>query len=237
VWPLSGKAVGVVAALRLRGIMLVGMGCLTLLLAIADSGYARSWSVLRDPAGSVGSMLSVSCASARACIAVGDVSVVRWNGSRWMIERIPVPPGTRSPSLSGVSCTSSRACVAVGAVSSATTEDSELVAWRWDSRRWSVQSLPSPHRRTISSDRVMAVSCASSRGCTAVGEGSLIERWDGSRWSLQSVPGVRNGTLRGVSCSSRNACTAVGYIGRRALVARWDGSRWSVQRSPAVTAL
>jgi hypothetical protein len=52
-------------------------------------------------------------------------------------------------------------------------------------------------------------------------------------WSRESVPG--KGALFGISCPSRNACTAVGDVGvvsRRALAAGWNGIRWSIEQVP-----
>jgi hypothetical protein len=49
-------------------------------------------------------------------------------------------------------------------------------------------------------------------------------------WSRESVPG--KGALFGISCPSRNACTAVGDVGvlsQRALAAGWNGIRWSIE--------
>ena len=65
---------------------------------------------------------SVSCASARMCVAVGtsyyggtaenDVAVIRrWNGARWLIDRPAIVHGD----LGSVSCGSPRFCVIAGA--------------------------------------------------------------------------------------------------------------------------
>jgi hypothetical protein len=61
----------------------------------------------------------------------------------------------------------------------------------------------------------------------------------GGGWSFQGYPtgnraGGGAGDLVGVSCSSPDACTAVGGSpnGPAALAERWDGSRWSVQSTP-----
>ena len=84
------------------------------------------------------------------------------------------------------------------------------------------------------------------RLCTAVGYFArasnapsypLAVRWNGSRWLLSRtrlhIP-PHGSILSGVSCTSRIACTAVGYtsdaIGNAlALVERWNGSQWSSQ--------
>ncbi len=59
-------------------------------------------------------------------------------------------------------------------------------------------------------------------------------------WSIQPTPnpaGANLSILYRVSCSSRNACTAVGYDVTpgalfRTLVERWNGSAWRIQPTP-----
>jgi hypothetical protein len=63
-----------------------------------------------------------------------------------------------------------------------------------------------------------------------------------SPWSIQPTANPVGGTdsvLSGVSCSSRTACTAVGYYTNRSLAGvtlaeRWNGQRWSIERTPRV---
>ena len=92
-----------------------------------------------------------------------------------------------------------------------------------------------------------AVSCASTRSCTAVGSsgsGVLVESWDGRTWSLAPTPAISGGVavLNGVSCTSPRSCVAVGDMSSsggaaydlRPLVESWDGSHWSVAHSPGL---
>lgn len=59
-------------------------------------------------------------------------------------------------------------------------------------------------------------------------------------WRVQRMlsPGpTQNPSLNALSCASRTACTAVGFVGLRAtqdrpLAERWNGRRWSVQPTP-----
>lgn len=118
---------------------------------------------------------------------------------------------------------------------------------------WTVEQLGS------ADGSLSAVSCRSSRFCIAVGkvqiprgDGSftpraLAELWNGSRWSvLRTVDpaGSVETKLTGVSCSSRTACTAVGFSANRheanisesqPLAERWNGLRWSVQGTAHVS--
>jgi len=62
-------------------------------------------------------------------------------------------------------------------------------------------------------------------------------------WTLQTAPapeGTSYGTvLKGVSCSSVSACTAVGYSSPSKeilamLVERWNGTKWEIQTTPSI---
>jgi hypothetical protein len=103
---------------------------------------------------------------------------------------------------------------------------------------WSVQPTPNPPGATGAST-LLGISCLPAGTCMAVGmhlgsdgaESALAERWDGSRWLIRAVPGA-GGPLNAVSCTSRDACLAVGGD-RRPLAARWDGAAWSAVPVPA----
>jgi hypothetical protein len=89
------------------------------------------------------------------------------------------------------------------------------------------------------------VSCPAVNACVAVGaygwNGSgfegfpFSERWNGSHWTLTRAllpAGASDGKLASISCTSGNACTAVGdSLG--ALVEHWNGTRWSIAALPA----
>jgi hypothetical protein len=71
------------------------------------------------------------------------------------------------------------------------------------------------------------------------GAATLAERWNGTSWTLQNVPNQDffNG-LNDVSCTSSNACTAVGSSGfgnDATLAERWNGSTWTIQATPATS--
>lgn len=119
-----------------------------------------------------------------------------------------------------------------------------------DATQWVIQPLPAVRDGTL-----VAVSCASSASCTAVGNYSgpagvqlpLVERRDGDAWSVQTavIPhGASSALLTGVSCPSSTNCVAVGYstytftvaggtTGEQVTLAEhWDGSAWSIQPTP-----
>lgn len=87
--------------------------------------------------------------------------------------------------------------------------------------------------------------CPSLNRCTALGSIGLwtwfAARWDGHRWTSELIPKPTRVTyvrMKGLSCVSANACTAVaddagnGDVGGAVSAYRWNGRRWSVERLP-----
>ena len=190
------------------------------IVTLAERWNGTRWSLKRtpNPTGSTNiELVGVSCTSGSACTAVGTYRnraeqtvplAERWNGSRWSIQPTSKPAGSTDTELNGVSCTSGRACTAVG-YHTTRTQKTVPLAERWNGAKWSIQPTPNPTGATRS--YLLAVSCISSRVCSATG--SLAERWNGTNWSIQptSVPaGSTSIELDGVSCTSGRACTAVG---------------------------
>lgn len=121
------------------------------------------------------------------------------------------------------------------------------LAERWNGSSWKVQPTPSPVRGV---DSLYGVACTTATNCTAVGtyetsfdtDLSLAERWNGSSWKIQPTPipaGTEVASLRGVSCTSASACTAVGNITTittvthsGVLAERWNGTAWKIQSVP-----
>jgi hypothetical protein len=227
---------------------------------LAERWDGGGWSLERSP-NAVGmvdsSLVAVSCASSRACIAVGesDNSTVDqyqpltelWNGRDWSIASVP---HHNNWYLYGVSCSTPTMCIAVG--DRPGTHRTLTLAERWNGNRWAVQ-------RTLNASGAQAswlndVSCSSDAACTAVGfadlngandDVPLVERWNGHRWSIQQIrdpTGSHTAQLAAVACFSATGCTAVGsWAGRRpfsggVLAERWSGGRWSVQRTQKLEA-
>ena len=216
----------------------------------AAAAAAPSWSVMHTPNARAqqDQLAGVSCATARACVAVGHsingagasmLLAKTWNGRVWRAESVGVPRGALSARLDSVSCPSARACIAIGQYSNLPGISVPL-AERWNGRRWAVLPAPGP-------GMLSAVSCTSARACTAVGDtgfggGELAERWDGSTWVVQPTPGLFRGELAGVSCSSATACTAVGsYLTdddtHQPLAEAWNGTTWVFQATPMLNDL
>jgi lysophospholipase L1-like esterase len=92
-----------------------------------------------------------------------------------------------------------------------------------------------------------AVSCAAAQSCYAVGSSGqvdaeipAIEREIDGNWRAESPPSPPTSSstsLEDVSCTSWNACTAVGFASTTShfvipVAERWNGVRWRVQSPP-----
>jgi hypothetical protein len=217
--------------------------------------FGGSWSPeeqsLPIPEGSTWSVLKgVSCTSETACTAVGSyvkegntrTLALRWNGSEWSVQTTPNPE-TGEAQLNSVSCASSTFCMATG------WNEGEPFAEHWNGSTWSIVSVPTPSPSVQTG--LNSVSCTSSTNCTAVGSytpssganaKTLIERWNGTSWSIVGSPnasGEYRNMLTSVSCTSSNACIAVGrYVTpgseteSKTLIESWNGTEWTIQTSP-----
>jgi hypothetical protein len=163
--------------------------------------------------------------------------------SSWSIQSIPIPSEATGPDLTGVSCSSASACTVIGGYGTANAFGLTLIE-RWDGARWTIQSPPN----STSPRFLKAVSCPSSTACTAVGYFdtatgqtlTLAMGWNGTQWKIEPTPNPTGSTfnqLTAVSCTSANACTAVGVYFSSAgpaltLAERWNGTSWTIQDTP-----
>jgi hypothetical protein len=174
----------------------------------------------------------VSCTTSSACTAVGYTVnsgagtpvAMRWNGTAWSLQTLPVIAGSTDTELRGVSCVAGFAwCMAVGWSSNG------ALALKWNGTTWSQTALPA----TVAGDRLTGVSCTKRTACTAVGQTAsgqaLIERWNSdSTWSTQSAAHSSDRLSR-VSCVSTTFCVAVGFYLTSHLVSdieTWNGVSW-----------
>jgi hypothetical protein len=200
---------------------------------LAERWNGSGWSVQAVPRpGPYSQFASVSCPSARACVAVGSYNAdgsppvpfaETWDGTRWTAQAVPDPAG--SGELLGVSCASADACTAVG--------DGDTDIWNGTSWRYVPAAVPAGSSGTTLS----AVSCTAPDACTATGTYTaattltLAERWNGATWTVQPTPNADGGgVFTAVSCASATACTAVAGNFAEA----WDGAGWHLQATPAV---
>jgi hypothetical protein len=226
------------------------------LVTLAEAWNGSAWAIQAtpNPAHVTSSELEgVSCTSPGTCGTAGfqvGGSGVRlplaegWNGSAWRIHATPTPTGAKTSGLDGVSCASATACTAVGYYDN-TPRTSATLAETWNGSAWAIQPTPNP-AGAIGAN-LNGVSCPAPSACIAVGSyvyhptvfstRPLAESWNGSAWSLQSVPipgGAQGGSLEAVSCTSPDACTAVGFYSPHpgdpiALAERWNGRDWTIQ--------
>ena len=177
----------------------------------------------------------VSCASATACVAVGEPGLIeQWDGTSWTIQTSLDVSLLRA--VHAVACTSPAACTAVG----------QGVAARWDGASWTSQEVP---RIPVEFDTDLAgISCTSRSACLAVGSYDNVEhgrrtlvvkRWDGTVWTQDAAvadPSYGFGSaMKDVSCTSPSACLAVGNTdftdrggtSHLAFADRYDGTTWT----------
>jgi hypothetical protein len=235
---------------------------------LAESWNGSTWAIQATPnpkttgAGSFSQLNGVTCV-AKNCTAVGNYvsaggktpgnSAPLAEGSadgKWTIQATPSPAGAVDVDLEGVSCTAAAACTAVGfsGSSNAFGTPTSALAERWNGKTWAIQTTA---KRGTGLNELSSVSCVSATGCIAVGNFSasgeyttsaLAESWNGSAWAALPVPvqaGTTSSELKGVSCTSASACTAVGMLdsakANDGLAEVWNGTAWAQQAtaSPA----
>jgi hypothetical protein len=199
------------------------------------------------------SLSTISCTAEEACTAVGhDVNSAgtevtlaeRWNGKTWAIQETANPTGAKSSSLVGAVCTAVGSCISTGHYSNSSGTELAL-GESWNGTAWSIAETPAPKE---ASGSLPGVSCTAAEACTAAGhylnskgaELTLAEGWNGKEWSLQETitpTGAKSSSLAGVSCTSSEACTAVGhYVNSSSvevtLAERWNGKTWAIQETP-----
>jgi hypothetical protein len=220
---------------------------------LAERWNGHKWSPQITSNAARGGVLSdVACPQASSCIAVGlgfaaSGTVItlgqKWGGTEWSAQPTVSPPGARGAELPGLSCKSSSSCVAVGYAADPSSHPQGTLAEFWDGTTWRI--VPTPNPAGAAGSGLNGVSCTSPSACVAVGTafdssgnslGTLTERWDGTRWSILPTPTSNSSGafLNAVSCTSPNACTAVGNSAAGVVMAeRWNGKSWSIQPMPA----
>jgi len=164
---------------------------------MAEVLTSTGWKVTTTPdrGSEENSLISVSCASRAACVAVGaegastfTISLLDWNGKRWTAAKVSPPAGSSLSSLGWVSCVTAESCVAIGSYG---VTDSMLAA-KWNGRTLKTIAKPlTPSGGSLAS--LEGISCRSATWCEAVGsyitkasEAPLAEIWNGKTWRIVS---------------------------------------------------
>ncbi len=163
-----------------------------------------TWSA-QLPVGPSGTdYLSVSCSTAARCVALGNDGEALYDGGTWSYARL----GAASGIIDTLSCPTPSFCMAVGL-------DASSVAY--NGSKWSDAGLVVPPAGDTGVRG--AVSCAPTRWCMYVGNGSGInttselgyaDAYSGRRWTGPVViePAGRP-SVNGVSCRPDGYCVAV----------------------------
>lgn len=147
------------------------------------------WSVSSTPTvqdGNDSRLVSVSCAAASACTAVGSTTyevygdphshtypglIEHWDGTAWKLQPAGAGPFGKAPFI-GVSCPATDACTAIA------SGPRVSFSQRWDGSNWSAaQSLPRP--RHVSSWGLWSISCPTAAVCMSVGVGDFPRTYAG----------------------------------------------------------
>lgn len=205
---------------------------------LVENWNGSEWAIEPSPTpsgGGVTELGSVSCTSAKFCMAVGGYFAERWNGTSWSIVSMP----TLAPfgGVNRVACTAPTACIAVGFLGGFGNTVYTL-AEKWNGISWTVQTTPNPSGAQFSV--LEAVACPSTTSCVAVGDYSngttpvrtLVDEWNGASWSIVPSPTpVGGGSSLGVACTSSRACVAVG-LASGPFAESWTGTEWVIVSPP-----
>ncbi len=227
-------------------------------VTLAEEFASSKWTIKEspNPTGAKGTGLTgVSCASTTVCAAVGryvnssgvEVTLAEeFASSKWTIKESPNPTGAKGTGLTGVSCASTTVCAAVGRYVNSSGVEVTL-AEEFASSKWTIKESPNP--TGAKGTGLTGVSCASTTVCAAVGryvnsggvEVTLAEEFASSKWTIKESPnptGAKGSVLSGVSCSSSEACRAVGHyissLGAELTLAEaYAAGKWTVQETPS----
>ena len=159
---------------------------------LAERWNGTGWSIQSTPNPAPGGLLAaVSCTSASACTAVGNLNgtahagsttlVERWNGTTWAVQPTRKLSAGQGSFFNGVACTAS-ACTAVGLY--LTNSGPLTLAERSTGAGWRIQATPTPSQAYDLAPP--AVACLAVTACIAVGgyttntpNLTLAERWTG----------------------------------------------------------
>ncbi len=155
------------------GPSLVGVSCLTAKFCVATgthyanpthftaivlfwNGSVWKSAAVPSPGAGYADLVSVSCATAKSCLAVGQYHfgpyensgneyAATWNAKAWKLVKVPTPPGGgpgKGSSLTSVKCLSVTYCVAVGSTGVPGTNTVTSYSAFWNGRGWKLIAFP-----------------------------------------------------------------------------------------------
>ncbi|HLI02055.1 MAG TPA: hypothetical protein VKV06_14805 [Acidimicrobiales bacterium] len=232
--------------------------------ASAASATTPNWRAVATAATTtdpVNLLNTVDCAAASACMAVGagqhnNMNTFQgsgparplaqwWNGTSWRALHPTTPAGAYSSGFNGVDCSSGLTCTAVGWVRSTAKGWDRPLVETWTDGTWRVD--PAPATGADPGGALMAISCPTATGCTAVGfmYSSSAERpmaaasvTDG--WRTETTdPVSADSAFNDVSCAKPGVCMATGntfgYTTFNQPIGQYrNGKDWVVATPPEV---
>ncbi len=145
-----------------------------------------------NPAGNDTTLLGVSCTATAVCTAAGHsfnaASDQRplaegRNGTKWSLQKTPLPPKAADAGFHDVSCWSTTGCAAVGS-SGVDDDDAASLAEGWNGTSWAVQTTPNPSGTTFVELSGVSCTATATGACVAVG---LYGVSGGSEFPLSEV--------------------------------------------------
>jgi hypothetical protein len=147
---------------------------------LVESWNGSTWSIVPSPNPGNGYhsvLLSITCASRTACVAVGDYSargdfykadeqslMEVWGGTVWSVVAA-ASQGTAGQSLlNSIACASPLTCIAVGSISTGADQDAKSLAESWNGTSWTERPNPAV------SGAFDSVACPTLTLCMAVGD-------------------------------------------------------------------
>ncbi len=152
----------------------------------------------------------LSCATADACVAVGDSNAAFYDGSRWSAVAAIDPESPPGPmGLQAVSCPTTTFCVAVDGAGNALS---------FDGHRWSKPSAIDPSHTSYFG--LTSVSCPTASFCVAVDGLGHAFAFSRAHWAPIGLvdpdaasPRIHD-LVRGISCASLTLCVVMSLDGR-----------------------
>jgi hypothetical protein len=172
------------------------------------------WTVIPNP--SRWTLYGVTAIAANNVWAVGEQSILHWNGASWSSVAFPPPPGDSYQILTGISAVSANDIWAVGYSQWPYFYGYRYapLTYHWDGTRWNWV----PNAGTT--DEVFhSVAAIAANDVWAVGDNGHTQHWNGAAWSRVAAPypGL-GGRFNGIAAASARDVWAVGTYN--------DGGQW-----------